>query len=142
MDQAKALASLLAEKLEEDILVKELADSATLVNWLDQFAMLDLALLSAEQVKAHPGRFLLIGPFGAQGELNLVCRQGIPGDLPERAARAVRESGFVPWRSPDAVAPSPPPALEPALPELAPEPPSIEKMIIQAYFSKHHPLNE
>ncbi|MCK4509077.1 MAG: hypothetical protein KAU27_11070, partial [Desulfuromonadales bacterium] len=97
--QANSLATLLAEKLHEDVAVKELADSATLINWLDRFAMLDLALLSTKEVKANPGRFLLVGPFGAQDKFNLVARQGVDGDLPQRIATIVRESGFTPWRT-------------------------------------------
>ena len=80
--QADSLASLLAEKLQEEVVVKTLADSATLIDWLDRFAMLDLALLSTTEVKANPGRFLQLGPLGQGNGFNLVARQGVAGDLP------------------------------------------------------------
>jgi hypothetical protein len=60
LGQANALAVLLTENLQEEVVVKELADSATLINWIDRFAMLDLALLSSKDVEANPGRFLSV----------------------------------------------------------------------------------
>ncbi|MDT8444891.1 MAG: hypothetical protein RQ722_11390 [Desulfuromonadales bacterium] len=98
-EQAGSLANLLAEKLQEKVAVKEFSDSATLINWLDRFAMLDLALLSAKVVKDNPGKFLQIGPFDEQGKLSMVCRQGVGGDLPQRITAIVRDSGFVTWKS-------------------------------------------
>ncbi len=98
-DRAHSLASLLAEKLQEEVVVKELSDSATLINWLDHLAALDLALLSVEDIKANRDKFLLVGQFDEQGKLNLFARQDLDGDLLQRVARIARESGFVPWRS-------------------------------------------
>jgi hypothetical protein len=36
--QANSLAALLAENLQEEVVVKELEDSDMLINWLDRFA--------------------------------------------------------------------------------------------------------
>jgi len=44
-DQVQSLASQLMDKLDDNITIKELPDSTTLVNWLDQFAAVDMALL-------------------------------------------------------------------------------------------------
>ncbi|MBW2689322.1 MAG: hypothetical protein JRC99_05270, partial [Deltaproteobacteria bacterium] len=52
-DQASSLARLLSEKLQEEVVVKEMSDCATLVYWLDHFAALDLALLSTEAVRSN-----------------------------------------------------------------------------------------
>ena len=60
--QAGSLASLLAEKLQEEVVVKELADSATLLNWLERFAMIDLALLSTKVVEATPADSCRLDP--------------------------------------------------------------------------------
>jgi hypothetical protein len=61
--------------------------------------MIELALLSAKDVKNNPGRFLQIGPIDEQGKFRLVCRQGVGGDLPQRITAIVREGGVVPWMS-------------------------------------------
>ncbi len=98
-EQAGSLARLLAEKLQEEVAVKEFSDSATLIDWLDRFAMIELALLSTKEVKNNPGRFLQNGPFDEQDKLRLVSRQGVGGDLPQRITAIVRESGFVSWKS-------------------------------------------
>jgi hypothetical protein len=98
-EQVASLAYLVAEKLGEEVVVKELNDSASLLNWLDRFATLDLALISGQDVKNNRGRFLMIGQLDQAGTLNLVARQGIAGDLPARVAEIVSETGFVPWRS-------------------------------------------
>ena len=136
---ARSLASLLAEKLQEEVVVKELTDSATLISWLDRFAMLDLALLSAKDVQANPGKFLQIGPFDEQGKLNLVSRQGVAGDLPQRLAAIVRESGFVPWRSVEALAPAAKPSPMQALPPAVPEPAAAETVIAAQVELQHVP---
>jgi hypothetical protein len=98
-EQADSSASLLAEKLQLEVVVKVFSDSATLFDWLDRFAMIELALLSAKDVKNNPGRFLQIGPIDEQGKFRLVCRQGVGGDLPQRITAIVREGGVVPWMS-------------------------------------------
>ena len=88
--QAEVLAELLTEKLQEEVVVKELADSSTLINWIDRFAMLDLAVLSSKDVEANPGRFLSVGKIHLQSDLLLVSRQGISGDWLQRAAEILR----------------------------------------------------
>ena len=88
--QANALAELLTENLQEEVVVKELTDSATLINWIDRFAMLDLALLSSKDVEANPGRFLSVGKIHPESELLLVSRQGINGGWLQRAAEILR----------------------------------------------------
>ena len=35
LEQANALAELLTENLQEEVVVKELADSSTLINWIE-----------------------------------------------------------------------------------------------------------
>jgi hypothetical protein len=137
--QAKSLASLLAEKLQEDIVVKELSDSATLLSWLDQFAMLDLALLPTPEVKANLGRFLLVGQLDEQDKLSLVCRQGIVGDLPQRAGRIVRELGFAVWRSSETSAPSVQQKSDEIPPAAEPEPESTDEGISAQVELQHVP---
>ncbi len=129
--QANSLASLLAEELHEEVVVKELADSATLINWLDRFAMLDLALLSTKEVKAGSGRLLQIGPFGGQGKLSLVAHQGITGDLLQRIATIVSDSGFVPWRTAETIVP-PEKRVDEEIPSpVDPEPESEPKLELE-----------
>ena len=93
LGQANELAELLTENLQEEVVVKELADSATLINWIDRFAMLDLALLSSKDVEANPGRFLSVGKMHPESDLLLVSRQGIDGEWLQRVAEVLRESG-------------------------------------------------
>jgi hypothetical protein len=92
LGQANALAERLTEKLQEEVVVKELADTATLINWIDRFAMLDLALLSSRDVEANPGRFLSVGKMHPESDLLLVSRQGINGDWLQQAAEILRTS--------------------------------------------------
>ena len=91
LEQANALAELLTENLQEEVVVKELADSSTLINWIDRFAMLDLALLSSKDVEANPGRFLSVGKLHPESDLRLVSRQGISGAWLQRVAEVLRE---------------------------------------------------
>lgn len=137
--QAEALAAQLGAQLQAEVAVKELADAATLLSWLDRFAMLDLALLSAQDVAANPGRFLLVGPLGAQGELSLVCRQGIAGDLPQRLAGVVRSAGFAPWRPAAAPANQPPPQALPATASPPAAPVTIDAVIAAQVELQHVP---
>lgn len=139
-DQAHSLVSLLAEKLQEEIIVKELSDSATLINWLDHLAALDLALLSAKDVKSYRGRFLLVGQLDELGKLNLVAaRQGIIGDLPQRAARIIRESGFAPWRFAEEIAPPATQLPEESVPFSESESVSIDEVIAAQTELQHVP---
>ena len=128
-DQARSLASQLAEKLQEEVVVKELSDSAILIDWLDRFAMLDLALLSAKDIESNRGRFLLIGQVDEQGKFNLVSRQGVSGDLPQRAGRVVRESGFVPWRLAATIEPPAKQVQEESPPSVELGPTTIDEVI-------------
>jgi hypothetical protein len=137
--QANSLAILLAEKLHEDVVVKELADSATLINWLDRFAMLDLALLSTKDVKANPGRFLQVGPFGAQDKFNLVARQGVDGDLPQRIATIVSESDFAPWRTVEAIVTPAQQAAEEIPSPAEPEPVPVDEVTADEVELQHVP---
>ena len=90
LGQATALAELLTKNLQEEVVVKELADSSTLINWIDHLAMLDLALLSSKDVEANPGRFLLAGEIHPESDLLLVSRQGISGSWLQRVAEVQR----------------------------------------------------
>jgi hypothetical protein len=93
LGQANALAELLTENLQEEVVVKELADSSTLINWIDRLAMLDLALLSSKDVEANPGRFLSVGKIHPESDLLLVSRQGVSGAWLQRVAEVLREPG-------------------------------------------------
>jgi hypothetical protein len=93
LGQANALAELLTESLQEEVVVKELTDSATLINWIDRLAMLDLALLSSKDVGANPGRFLSLGKIHPERDLLLVSRQGVTGAWLQRVAEVLREPG-------------------------------------------------
>jgi len=91
LEQANALAELLTENLQEEVVVKELADSSTSINWIDPFATLDLAVLSSKDVEANPGRFLSAGNFHPESDPRLVSRQGINGAWLQRVAKVLRE---------------------------------------------------
>ncbi len=103
--QANSLATILAEKLQEEVVVRELSDSATLINWLDRFAMLDLALLPVREVQASLTGFVQTGPVDKQEKFTLVFRQGVDRDLPPRVASIVSDPGFSPWRMDTTIAP-------------------------------------
>ncbi len=137
--QAVSLASLLAERLHEEVVVKELADSATLVNWLDRFAMVDLALLSTKEVKANPGRFLQIEPFDKRGKFTLVARQGVAGDLPQRINSLVREPGFAFRDAVETLAPQARQSLEESPLPLESGPTSIDEEIVSKIELQHVP---
>lgn len=92
--RANSLAALLTERLQEEVVVKELSDVASLVNGLDAVAMLDLALLSSKVVEANPGRFLSVGKIDPAGDLLLISRQGVSGAWLQRAAEVLRQPEF------------------------------------------------
>ena len=103
-ERARTLADNLARHLDEEVTVKNLADSATLLNWLERFAMVDLAVLPTAALSASPGRHLVLGQIGPTGEMSLVVTQGGGGDLPRRLDPLLRASGPVLWGAQAAVA--------------------------------------
>jgi len=116
--QARRLASDLAEALDDDVSVRLFDDQLQLGQWLNQFAMVDLGVMDAAFLAAHPGEFLVLGSVEQEGQLFVVARQGATGDFPRRVAAALRRGGGIP-------APSPvkPPAAAIAPPESAGRPP-------------------
>lgn len=96
-DRIRPLADHLAQQLGEEVEVKPLADTETLLNWLERFAMLDLAVLPSAEVAARPGRHLVLGKIGANGEMSLITAQGGGGDLPQRLGAVLKESGANLW---------------------------------------------
>ena len=108
LGEANELAELLTENLQEEVVVKELADSAIVINWIDRFATLDLALLSSKDVEANPGRFLSVGKIHPESDLLLVSRQGIDGAWLQRVAEVLRESGVSPAETTQKIASQPP----------------------------------
>lgn len=101
--QAKALTRFLAENLQEDVMLREYADAETLINWLERFAVLDIAILPTAELVANPGRFLLLGTYDEGGQLNLVARQGGGADLPQRMAGIAADPRFSPGRKAEPV---------------------------------------
>jgi len=91
LGEANELAELLTENLQEEVVVKEFADYAILIKWIDRFAMLDLALLSSKDVEANPGRFLSVGKIHPESDLLLVSRQGISGACLMRLKKLTRD---------------------------------------------------
>jgi ABC-type phosphate/phosphonate transport system substrate-binding protein len=110
-EQVETFAAQVAEKLGEEVMVKWLADSDALLNWLDRFAALDLALISSDVLEKNRGRFLVVGPLAQDSSVNLVVRQGVPGDVPKRLADLVSGSGLSRWRTVKPAAPSPAPGV-------------------------------
>ncbi|NIQ12823.1 MAG: hypothetical protein GWO08_23485 [Gammaproteobacteria bacterium] len=96
--QLDNLVAQLHETLQEEIIVKEMPDAATVIDWLDQYAALDMALLSQEAVNAFRGRVLFVGAIDKGGQVNLVARQGGNAEVTEKVARFVKSAGFSPWR--------------------------------------------
>ncbi|GEM_PF-6404013 len=139
-EQVRTLASMLAEKLQEKVVVKEMSDSATLINWLDRFAALDLALLSAKAIESNRGKFLLLGSVDEQGKFNLVSRRGAEGDLPQRVARVVRESGFVPWKLSATIKSQAKQVEEESPPSVELKPTTIDEVIASQAEPQHVPL--
>lgn len=92
--RANSLAQLLTQRLQEEVVVKELADTATLLNSIERPAMLDLALFSSKVVEANPGRFLMVGKIDPAGDLLLVSRQGVSGDWLQQAAEVLLQPKF------------------------------------------------
>lgn len=83
-EAAGRVAGQLSRELGTVISVVELADNAELESWLNRFATAELAVVESAYVAGKPGQFVMIGPVGR--DLMLVGRQGISGDLPQRAA--------------------------------------------------------
>jgi hypothetical protein len=97
-EKVVSLANLLHEKMQEEMVVKEMPDSATIMTWLDQYAAVDLALLSSADVDTYRSRLLFVGALDAEGKVNLVARKGISPTLAQKAAEIVKTFGFDPWR--------------------------------------------
>lgn len=82
--QAEQLARRIGDRLATPVNVVVLADAAQVEAWLNRFAAAELALVESDFVSARAGRFLVVGPAG--GNLLLVGRQGISGELPQQLA--------------------------------------------------------
>lgn len=93
-EQAAQLAGRFGSETGTSVVVRPLADNATVELWLNRLATADLALLEESYVTEHPGRFIVIGTTGKGGVL--VGRQGIGGDLPQKAARLVKVGDRLP----------------------------------------------
>ena len=129
LGQANALAELLTENLQEEVVVKELADSSTLINWIDRFAMLDLALLSSKDVEANPGRFLSVGKIHPESDLLLVSRQGISGAWLQRVAEVLREPGVSTAETTQQIVSQPPLVVEKSPSAAEQEPLPVDEVI-------------
>ena len=129
LEQANALAELLTENLQEEVVVKELADSSTLINWIDRFAMLDLALLSSKDVEANPGRFLSVGKFHPESDLRLVSRRGISGAWLQRVAEVLRQQGASTAETTQQIVSQPPPGVEKSPSAAEQEPLPVDEVI-------------
>jgi len=99
-DRVRPLADRLAKQLGEEVEIKHLADMETLLNWLERFAMVDLAVLPSEAVATRPGQHLVLGRLGVNAEMSLIVAQGGGGDLPRRLGTLLKESGSVLWGPP------------------------------------------
>lgn len=95
-NQARRLASDLAEALDDDVSVRLFDDQLQLGQWLNQFAMIDLGVMDAAFLAAHPGEFLVLGSADQAEQLFFVARQGTTGDLPRRVAATLRRAGMRP----------------------------------------------
>lgn len=93
--QARDLAAGLAEALGDDVSVRLFDDQQQLGQWLNQFAMIDLAVMDRDFLERHAGEFLVLGPADGSSRLLVVARQGVPGDLPQRVARVLQRHGGV-----------------------------------------------
>lgn len=103
-NQARRLASDLAEALDDDVSVRLFDDQVQLGQWLNQFAMIDLGVMDAAFLAAHPGEYLVLGSADQEGQLFFVARQGATGDLPRRVAASLHRRGGT--RTPSPVTPS------------------------------------
>ncbi|NJC87938.1 MAG: hypothetical protein FIB02_05305 [Desulfuromonas sp.] len=103
-NQARRLASDLAEALDDDVTVRLFDDQLQLGQWLNQFAMVDLGVMDAAFLASHAGEFLVLGPLDRNGQLFVVARQGATGDLPRRVVSALRRDGGM--RAPTPVNPA------------------------------------
>ncbi len=121
-DRTRSLANGLAKYLGEEVEVRNLADTETLLNWLERFAMVDMAVLPTPDVTAKPGRFLVLGRVGPKGEMSLVVAQGGGGDLPRRLSPLLAEAGATLWGA-QAVAATPPAPPAPPAARVEPVPP-------------------
>jgi hypothetical protein len=90
--QARRLAAELAEELDSEMSLRLFEDQRQLGGWLNDFAMLDLGIMDAEFLAAHPGEFLVLGSMDHSGRLFAVARQGATGDMPKQVAAALRRS--------------------------------------------------
>jgi hypothetical protein len=93
-DQARELAARLTTALGDEVSVRSFDNPTQLDQWLSLFTMIDLGLVDAAFLTAHPGKFLVLGPADQTGQLFVVARQGAAGDFPQRVAAALsRDAG-------------------------------------------------
>ena len=106
----------------EAVRVVVLAGNDQVEAWLNRFATAELAVVKAGYLSSRPGQFLVIGHVAA--DLVLIGRQGIGGDLPQRAATAISGGGERPATVSKAAAAGVSPASAPPA-ATAPAPVSI-----------------
>ncbi|MCM2263571.1 MAG: DUF4214 domain-containing protein [Desulfuromonadales bacterium] len=104
-ERADQLATQLGRGLGTTVNVVVLPDAAEVEAWLNRYATAELALVEAGYAAGKPGQFVVIGPVG---ELTLIGRQGISGDLPQRIAEVLAGGG---GRQPAGKAPAASPAV-------------------------------
>lgn len=128
-EAAERIAARIGGGAGEPVKVVVLADNDQIETWLNRYATAELAVVKTGYLSSRTGRFLVIGPVAA--DLVLIGRQGIGGDLPQRAGTAIGGGGERPATVSTAAAavvapPSAAPAASAPAPVSAPAPTSAE----------------
>lgn len=118
-ERARQLARQLGSETGTPVEVVELPDAGQVEAWLNRYATAELALVESSFLSGKAGQFVTIGPVG--GGLVLIGRQGISGDLPQRAGRIIEGKGERPVvRAATVQAGVPPKPVEQAAPVVRP----------------------